>query len=117
MSASDLIEEFTSLSTTSAALFVYDLAEQVGFGQVALSAQADGQRASIARLQTRAGAGLSLVGRLSQSTSYDGAKGSVVTAYTTPVGLSAMVPSLGYLPAPTIDSKLVLQVSLNSSYS
>ena len=112
MSASDLIEEYTSRSTTSAALFVYDLAEQVGFGQVALSNQADGERASIARLQTRAGAGLSLVGRLSQSTSYDGAKGSVVTAYTTPVGLSAMVPSLVYLPAPTQDSKLVLQVSL-----
>ncbi|VDB96963.1 unnamed protein product [Peniophora sp. CBMAI 1063] len=108
MSAAELIEEFTSRSATSAALFVYDLAEQVGFGQVAL--KADGERASTARLQTRAGAGLTLVGRLSQSTSYEGAKGSVVTAYTTPVGISAMVPSLVYLPAPTVNSKLVLQV-------
>ena len=61
-------------------------------------------------LQTRAGAGLSLVGRLSEGTSQETVGGAVLTAYTTPTGLAAMAPSLSYLPPPTSTSRLIIQV-------
>ncbi|KAF7790872.1 hypothetical protein EIP86_001830 [Pleurotus ostreatoroseus] len=107
--ASTLIEFLASKSSSN--VFVYDLAEQAGFGTHTKSwAQASGNPSSVVSLQTRAGAGLSLVGRLSQGTSRDAAKPSILTAYTTPTGLAAMVQSLSYLPAPTADSRLIIQV-------
>lgn len=51
-----------------------------------------------------------MVGRLSQGTSKDAARGAVLTAYTTPSGLAAMIQSLSYLPAPTASSRLIIQV-------
>jgi sulfite reductase (NADPH) flavoprotein alpha-component len=108
-SASTTIELIASRSSSS--IFVYDLAEQAGFGTYTKSwAGVDSAAASVVSLQTRAGAGLSLVGRLSQGSSKDASKSAVLTAYTTPTGLAAMTQSLVHLPAPTANSKLVLQV-------
>lgn len=65
--ASDIVELISSRSTTSSAVFIYDLALQAGFGSLTESwSRSDDQTAPIVSLQTRAGAGLSLVGRLSQ---------------------------------------------------
>lgn len=109
VSASTTIELIAS--TSSSSVFVYDLAEQAGFGTYTKGwAGSDSSAASVVSLQTRAGAGLSLVGRLSQGSSKDASKPAVLTAYTTPTGLAAMTHSLTHLPAPTANSKLVLQV-------
>lgn len=65
--ASDIVELISSRSTTASAVFIYDLALQAGFGSLTESwSHSDGQTAPVVSLQTRAGAGLSLVGRLSQ---------------------------------------------------
>ncbi|KAI0068915.1 assimilatory sulfite reductase [Artomyces pyxidatus] len=109
--ASELIELVSSRPSTSSAVFVYDLAEQAGFGSLTKAwSQSGDETASVTSLQTRAGAGLSLVGRLSQSTSKDAASGSILTAYTSPTGLAGMIPSLVHLPAPSVTSRLVIQV-------
>ncbi|TFY80815.1 hypothetical protein EWM64_g3197 [Hericium alpestre] len=111
LAASEVIELVSSRSASTSTVFIYDLAEQVGFGSLAKSwAQTDAASAPVISLQTRAGAGLSLVGRLSQGTSKDAANGSVLTAYTTPTGLAEMIPSLTYLPEPTPSSRLILQI-------
>lgn len=109
VSASTTIELISSRSSSS--VFVYDLAEQAGFGTYTKSwAGNDSGAASVVSLQTRAGAGLSLVGRLSQGSSKDAYKPAVLTAYTTPTGLAVMTQSLSYLPVPSANGKLVLQV-------
>jgi sulfite reductase (NADPH) flavoprotein alpha-component len=66
----------------------------------------------VTSLQTRAGAGLTLLGRLSHdsSSSSDLQRKNVVTAYTTPTGLKAMASSLAYLAPATPTNKLVIQV-------
>ncbi|EIW61476.1 assimilatory sulfite reductase [Trametes versicolor FP-101664 SS1] len=111
ITASTLVEYIASRTASSSSVFVYDLAEQAGFGSLTKSwADAGSETAPVVSLQTRAGAGLSLVGRLSQGTSKDAAKGAVLTAYTTPSGLAAMVQSLTYLPPATPTSRLVIQV-------
>jgi len=127
-SASNHVEYLTSRTARSSAVFVYDLAEQAGFGTLTrawdLNQQtdrSDGKRSSqrspsdtapVTPLQTRAGAGLTLLGRLSHdsSSSSDLQRRNVVTAYTTPTGLKAMASSLAYLPPATPTSKLVIQV-------
>ncbi|KAH9062191.1 assimilatory sulfite reductase [Lactarius vividus] len=109
--ASNLIEFISSRSATSSTLFVYDLAEQAGFGLLSKEwSKSDQGATSVIPLQTRSGAGLSLVGRLSQGTSKDAVSGSVLTVYNTPTGLVEMVPSLAYAPSPTANSRLILQV-------
>jgi sulfite reductase (NADPH) flavoprotein alpha-component len=98
-------------SSASSTVYVYDVAEHVGFGlltQTWTTFRED--MASVVNLQTRVGAGLSLVGRLSQGTSQDTVKGAVLTAFTTPTGLSVMAEALSYLPPASSDSRLVLQV-------
>ncbi|KAI0356488.1 assimilatory sulfite reductase [Trametes cingulata] len=111
ITASTLVEYIASRAAASSSVFVYDLAEQAGFGSLTKSwAQAGSETAPVVSHQTRAGAGLSLVGRLSQGSSKDAAKGAVLTAYTTPSGLAAMVQSLTYLPPATPTSRLVIQV-------
>lgn len=110
-SASDLIEYFASCTALSSAVHVYDLAEQVGFGTLTKSWAASLEHAApVIPLQTRAGAGLSLIGRLSEGTSKDAIDGSVLTAYTTPVGLAAMALSLTHLPPASPRSRLIIQV-------
>ncbi|KAG1753881.1 uncharacterized protein EDB91DRAFT_1242845 [Suillus paluster] len=106
-SASDIIELLASRSVTSSAVYIYDVAEQVGFGTLTKSWSST---APVISLQTRAGAGLSLVGRLSEGSSQDVVKGAVLTAYTTPAGLAAMAQSLSYLPSATSSSRLIIQV-------
>ncbi|KAJ7499051.1 hypothetical protein FB451DRAFT_1427968 [Mycena latifolia] len=105
------IDKFlASRAETSSTVYVYDLAEQVGFGTLTKEWSKSENTASVVDLQTRAGAGLSLVGRLSEGTSRDAGKGAVITAYTTPAGLLMMAPALSYLPPATPSSRLVIQV-------
>jgi sulfite reductase (NADPH) flavoprotein alpha-component len=109
--ASNLIEFISSRSATSSTLFVYDLAEQAGFGLLSKGwSKSDQGATSVISLQTRSGAGLGLVGRLSQGTSKDAVSGSILSVYNTPTGLVEMVPSLAHAPSPTANSRLILQV-------
>jgi sulfite reductase (NADPH) flavoprotein alpha-component len=109
--ASDIIELLASRLATSSAVYIYDVAEQVGFGTLTKSWSTTMEStAPVISLQTRAGAGLSLVGRLSEGSSQDVVKGAVLTAYTTPAGLAAMAHSLLYLPPATSSSRLIIQV-------
>jgi len=128
LSASNHVEYLTSRAARSSAVFVYDLAEQAGFGTLTKAwdlrqraSSSEGKRAPqrspsdtapVVPLQTRAGAGLTLLGRLSHdsSSSSDMRGRNVVTAYTTPTGLKAMASSLAYLPPATLTNKLVIQV-------
>lgn len=128
LSASNHVEYLASRATRSSSVFVYDLAEQAGFGSLTKAwslnqrtSTSDGKQAPqrspldtapVTPLQTRAGAGLTLLGRLSHdsSSAFDLQRRNVVTAYTTPVGLKFMASSLAYLPPPTATNKLVIQV-------
>jgi len=110
-SASTLIEYISSRAESSSSVYVYDVAEQVGFGtQTREWVKTMTGTARVVDLQTRSGAGLSLVGRLSQGTSLDAAKGTLLTAYTTPSGLAQMAPSFSYLPPASPTSRLIVQV-------
>ena len=109
--ASHIIEFIASRSTASSFVYVYDVAEQVGFGTLTKEwAQSHRGSATAIDLQTRAGAGFSLVGRLSQGTSSDAAKGTSLTSYTTPSGLALMAPSFAYLPIASPTRRLIIQV-------
>ncbi|GLB33669.1 putative sulfite reductase [Lyophyllum shimeji] len=111
LSASTLVEFTASRQNNSSTVYIYDLAEQAGFGTLTKEwAKSGSNTAPVVDLQTRAGAGLSLVGRLSEGTSQDTVKGAVLTTYTTPSGLSMMAPSLSHLPAASPTSRLVMQV-------
>ena len=128
LSASNHVEYLTSRAARSSAVFVYDLAEQAGFGTLTkawdlhrqtnnsegkqISQRSPSDTAPVVPLQTRAGAGLTLLGRLSHdsSSSSNLQRRNVVTAYTTPTGLKAMASSLAYLPPATHTNKLVIQV-------
>ena len=110
-SASNIIEYISSRTRSTSTVHIYDLAEQAGFGILAKSWSDSGDdTASLVSLQTRAGAGLSLVGRLSEGTSRETVRGAVLTAFNTPTGLAAMAQSLSYLPAATPTSRLIIQV-------
>jgi sulfite reductase (NADPH) flavoprotein alpha-component len=114
--AAAAIEHLASRANVSSTVFVYDLAEHVGFGVQTLAwAKEDGGAAPAIAFQTRDGAGLGLVGRLSQGSSKNAGRGTAVTAYTTPTGLAAIIPSLAYLPAASSSGRLVLQVSIYRS--
>ncbi|KAG6868456.1 hypothetical protein C0993_002594 [Termitomyces sp. T159_Od127] len=111
LSASNIVEYIASRESFSSTVYIYDLAEQVGFGTWTKEWVKSGTgTAPVVNLQTRAGAGLSLVGRLSEGTSRDTVKGAVLTAYTTPSGLSMMAPSLSHIPVATTTSRLIIQV-------
>ncbi|RDB22866.1 Sulfite reductase [NADPH] flavoprotein component [Hypsizygus marmoreus] len=111
ISASTLVEYTASRSKSTSTVYIYDLAEQAGFGTLTKEwSKSRSDTAPVVDLQTRAGAGLSLIGRLSEGTSRDTVKGAVLTTFTTPAGLSLMVPSLHHLPIATPTSRLVIQV-------
>ena len=111
--ASHIIEFIASRWTASSFVYVYDVAEQVGFGTLTKEwAQIHRGSATAIGLQTRAGAGFSLVGRLSQGTSFEAIKGTILTAYTTPIGLAIMVPSFAYLPTASPTSRLIIQTPM-----
>jgi sulfite reductase (NADPH) flavoprotein alpha-component len=107
--ASTLVEYLSSRPETSAFVYVYDVAEQVGFGMATKEWAKENATAKVVDLQTRAGAGLTLIGRLSQGTSLDIVNGTVLTAYTTPSGLSQMAPSFPYLPPASSAARLIVQ--------
>ncbi|KAF9469018.1 assimilatory sulfite reductase [Collybia nuda] len=111
ISASNIVEFIASRANSSSTVYIFDLAEQAGFGSLTKEwSQSRNDTASVVDLQTRAGAGLGLIGRLSEGTSQDTVKGAVLTAYTTPTGLSVMAPSLPHLPPALPTSRLVIQV-------
>jgi sulfite reductase (NADPH) flavoprotein alpha-component len=118
MNAATVIEQIASRAEASSTVFVYDLAEHVGFGLQTLAwAKEDAKATSAVALQTRDGAGLGLIGRLSQGTSKSVSCGSTVTAYTTPAGLATIAPALCHLPEPSPDGRLVIQVRFTSLLS
>ncbi|RXW24595.1 hypothetical protein EST38_g1221 [Candolleomyces aberdarensis] len=110
--ASQVVEYIASRASASSLVYVYDVAEQVGFGTLTKEWAKAGEpgTAPVVDLQTRAGAGLSLIGRLSQGTSHEAGRGAVLTSYTTPSGLALMAPAFVHLPPATATSRLVVQV-------
>ncbi|KAL5530541.1 MET10 [Sanghuangporus sanghuang] len=107
--ASSVIEQVASDNSSS--VYIYDLAEHAGFGSLTKELGKAGKGTNVVSLQTRSGAGLSLVGRLSEEgTSKDVEKDSVLTVYNTPGGLAVMAPSFAYLPKPIASKRVVVQV-------
>lgn len=103
--ASILIEWIATQASSS--VYVYDLAEHVGFG----ANTAEWNAGEVISMQTRAGAGLNLIGRLSEEgTSKDVKSESVLTAYNTPNGVATMADALAYIPPPTPNRRLVIHV-------
>lgn len=107
---SAIVEHIASNKSNSSQVYVFDVAEQVGFGTLTKAWAKLGESATVLDLQARSGAGLSLIGRLSQGPSVDAGKKAILTAYTTPPGLALMSPSLTYLPPPSAESRLIVQV-------
>lgn len=54
---------------------------------------------------------MNIIGRLAQGTSKEGGNSSLITAFTTPVGLAQMATSLSLLSAPEPSSRLIIQVA------
>ncbi|KAK2466331.1 hypothetical protein APHAL10511_001973 [Amanita phalloides] len=106
ISASHIVEHIASRSGVSSSIYIYDVADQVGFGALTR----ERTPATVISMQTRSGAGSGIVGRLSEGTSHDTSKGAVLTVYTTPAGLAMMAPSLSYLPPASDSTRLILQV-------
>lgn len=99
-------------SRSSSIVFSYDVAEHSGFGTWTKEwARTDPKAVRFVPLQTRTGAGLTLVGRLSEGTSKDVQNGLALTAYTTPGGLAQMSSALALLPKPSIAGRLVIQLA------
>ncbi|KAG8825685.1 hypothetical protein FRC19_010750 [Serendipita sp. 401] len=107
---SSAILEYYS-SKASSAIFLYDLAREAGLGNVVRTlrgTESVQEHAVVFDIQSRAGAGLTLLGRISEGTSSAATK--ALTAYTTPSGLAQMQPVLGLFPQPSSGSRLVLQI-------
>ena len=105
-----IVEHFAAQK--SSLVFLYDIAEDSGFGKLTKQwTFEDHSLAKYVSLQTRAGAGLSIVGRLSEGTSKEVEKSGTMTAYTTPTGLERMSSALALLPKPTSSGRLVIQVA------
>jgi sulfite reductase (NADPH) flavoprotein alpha-component len=111
--APSIITEYYA-SKASSAVFVYDLAQGAGFGQTCRDLLNTGDGTSDAvvfDVQTRAGAGLQLLGRLTEGTSIQGSRPSgAITAFITPPGLAQMSPVLSLFEKPTTHSRLILQI-------
>ena len=116
-SASTIIEFIASRQGRSSTIYVYDVAEQVGFGtQTREWAKMANDSPRIVALETRPGSGLSLVGRISQGMSCQTTSCTILTAYTTPTGLALMMPALVVLPQPTPTTRLIFQVPTLSAF-
>jgi len=99
-------------SCASSAIYLYDVARDVGMGHVSKGLSKDDKlSAPVYELQTRAGAGLLLLGRLTEGTSSQGANGAVITAYITTRGLEEMAPSLELFPTPKANSRLIAHIA------
>ena len=101
-------------SRASSAIYLYDLARDVGMGHVSKGLSKEEKSfAPVVELQTRAGAGLLLLGRLTETSSQD-ANGAVITAYTTTKGLEQIAPSLELFPTPQADSRLIAHIAAST---
>lgn len=111
---SSVLVEYAAAKLSSA-IFIYDLAREAGFGPTSKDLQKNDDEhkyATITDVQSRAGAGLTLLGRLSESSSREGSRHSAaLTAFTTPLGLAQMAPTLNLFRQPHSPSRLVLQVA------
>jgi sulfite reductase (NADPH) flavoprotein alpha-component len=109
-SASEIIESLAVRHSNG--IYLYDTALQHGVGALAkLWKQKHTEAPHVVEAQTRSGAGLSLVGRLSEGTSVEGSRLSfILTAFTTPDGLAEMLPALSTLPPATTTSRVVVGV-------
>ena len=102
-------------SRFSSAIYLYDVARDVGIGHVSKGlSKEENLSAPVFELQTRIGAGLLLLGRLTEGTSSQGANGSVITVYTTTKGLEEMAPSLELFPTPKANSRLVAHIAAST---
>ncbi|CCA78047.1 related to MET10-sulfite reductase flavin-binding subunit [Serendipita indica DSM 11827] len=109
ISSSVILEYYASKA--SSAIFLYDLARELGFGPTAKGLHQSSENNTYAvtfDVQSRAGAGLTLLGRLSEGTSSEAAR--ALTAFTGPLGLAQMSPTLSLFPKPTSSSRVILQV-------
>ncbi|KAG9004145.1 hypothetical protein FRB93_010493 [Tulasnella sp. JGI-2019a] len=114
--ASAIIESLASRHSST--VFIYDTAKQYGIGHLTKvwSQQAGSAHASnVVEMQSRAGSGLIMAGRLGQSSSTHAGKGGILSAYTNPGGLAQMIPTLVSFPVPTAAGRLVIQVPAISS--
>ncbi|KAG9015697.1 hypothetical protein FRB90_004414 [Tulasnella sp. 427] len=107
-SAAAVLESIASRN--SEVVFGYDTAHQFGVGDLTKEWSKTGSGATYVEMQNRSGAGLTLAGRLGQGTSSKKDASGVISAYTTPEGLSQMAPSLASLPAASSSGRVVLQV-------
>ncbi|KZW04001.1 hypothetical protein EXIGLDRAFT_663402 [Exidia glandulosa HHB12029] len=106
--ASALVERMAKAHSSS--VFLYDLAAQSGIGAHLAGDADDDSAPPVVPMQTRPGAGLILLGRLSEGPSKDTKNGCVLTAFTTPHTLERMGEYLADLPDATPDARLVIQV-------
>ncbi len=106
--ASSLVEVISS--NASSAVYLYDLASQLGIGTLAQDKSDRGHGAPLINMETRSGAGMALLGRLSGQTSTRSDE-KPITALTTPKGLAHIAPSLELLPNPSKYGRLILQVA------
>jgi len=109
-SASEAIESLAW--RLSRCIYAYDVALLHNFGVHAKEWRVSGQEGpQVIEMQTRPGAGLGIVGRMSEGTSSEVSLSSfALSAFTTPTGLVQMMPALANLPEPTISNRLVIQV-------
>ena len=111
---SSVITEYVAAKSSSV-IFLYDLARDAGFGATSKELQKEDDEhkyAAVFDVQSRAGAGLALLGRLAESSSREGSRHSAaLTAFITPTGLAQMAPTLNLFPQPSSPSRLVLQVA------
>ena len=108
-----VLEQISSRS--SSAVYLYDVARYVGIGHVSKGLSKEEKlSAPVFELQTRTGAGLLLLGRLTEGTSSQDANGAVVTVYSTTKGLEEMAPSLELFPTPKANSRLIAHIAAST---
>jgi sulfite reductase (NADPH) flavoprotein alpha-component len=108
-----VLEQISSRS--SSVIYLYDVARDVGIGHVSKGlSKEDKLSAPVVELQTRTGAGLLLLGRLTEGTSSQDENGAVITVYTTTRGLEEMAPSLELFPTPKANSRLVAHIAAST---
>lgn len=109
-SASEAIESLAW--RLSRCIYAYDVVLQHNFGVHAKEWRASGQEGpQVIEMQARSGAGLSIVGRMSEGTSSEASRSSfALSAFTTPAGLAQMMPAFANLPEPSMSNRLVVHV-------
>lgn len=107
--ASAIVELISLRAARTSSTYIFDLAEQVGVGALVKEWAASASE-SVVSVQTRTGAGLGIVGRLSEGPSGSIFKNVNLAVFTTPTGLSMMSPSLTHLPPAAPANRLVIHM-------